>query len=311
MTSGIVSEPSGFDSAGPDPSGPEFTESYVTTDDGCRLWTARCDPAEGASGRASAGFILCHGGPGFWDTLAPVAVPLADRGPVIRWDQRGGGRSQHQGPYTLARFIADLDAVREAHGLEQATVVGHSWGASLGLQYVLAHPERARSLIYIAGVGLSFTRWRPQFNANFLRAMVPHAAKFAALSALGRPTAGQEREADVLRLMTDFPDQRTARAHAERLLSPYFLSDPSVNRLLNAELRTLSEADTIERCRALPASIPVLIVDGARDPRPRSAVDSLADGLPNVTRVTLQAAGHLPWIDEPDAFADALRAFVG
>lgn len=199
--------------------------------------------------------------------------------------------------------------MRAAHGLERVTVVGHSWGANLALHYALTHPERTPSLIYIAGVGLSWD-WRPQHNANFLAAMAPHAAEFAELTALDRPTAGRQREADVLRLMTDFPDPATARAHAEQLLSPYFVSDPDVNRLLVAEVRTLTETDLIARCRALPESMRTLIVDGARDPRPRWSVDSLADALPDVTRVTLESAGHLPWIDEPDTFAEALRAFV-
>jgi proline iminopeptidase len=281
-------------------------ETHVVTDDGCRLWTAR---HSGSS--ASEGFLLCHGGPGFWDTLAPIAELLAEDGPVVRWDQRGGGRSEHQGPYTLARFIADLDAVRAAHGLERPVVVGHSWGASLALQYFLAHPDRVGALIYVAGTGLSWD-WRPQHNANFTAAIAPNAAKFAALRALERPTAGQQREEDVLRLLTELPghDPVTARAHIERLLSPYFLSDPRVSPALNEEMRTLSEADLIERCRALPESVPVLIVDGAFDPRPRWSVDSLAEALPNVTRVTLKTAGHLPWLDAPDEFAAALRAFI-
>lgn len=295
-------------------------ETYVTTDDNCRLWTERSggstasptDAAENTEASTNEGFILCHGGPGFWDTLAPIADLLADYGPVIRWDQRGGGRSQHQGPYTLDRFIADVDAVRAAHGFDRVTLVGHSWGSALALNYTWDHPERVRSLIYISGAGLSWGgEWRRQFGVNFLKAMAPHAAKFGALNALDRPTAGQEREADSLRLLTDFPDKVTARAHIERLLSPYFLSDQEVNRALNAELRTLTEADLIERCRALPASMPVLIIDGARDPRPRWAVDPLAAVLPNVVRVTLESAGHLPWLDEPDAFAAAVREFVG
>lgn len=287
------------------------TENYVTTDDGCRLWTERSGAAP-APTTAPEGFILCHGGPGFWDTLAPIAAILAEYGPVIRWDQRGGGRSRHQAPYTLDRFVADLDAVRAAYGLERVTLVGHSWGASLALNYAWDHPERMRSLIYISGAGLAWGgEWRRQFSVDFLKAMAPHAAKFAALSALDRPTAGQEREADLLRLMTDLPDRASARAQAERLLSPYFVGDPEVNPTLNAELRTLVEADLVKRCQALPASMPVLIIDGARDLRPRRAVDTLAEALPNVARVTLESAGHLPWLDEPAAFAAAVREFVG
>jgi proline iminopeptidase len=291
-------------------------ETYVTTDDGCRLWTARSDSANSTNSTnadTSAGFILCHGGPGFWDTLGPIADLLVEygHGPVIRWDQRGGGRSEHQGPYTLGRFIADLDTVRAAHGLDRVTVVGHSWGASLALNYAWDHPERMRSLIYIAGAGLSWGGdWRRQFNVNFLKAMAPNAAKFAALAALERPTAGQQREADMLHLLIDLHDQARGRRHVEQLLSPYFLTDPDVSPTLTAELRALNEADLIKRTRALPASMPTLIVDGARDLRPRWAADSLAEALPNATRVTLEASGHLPWLDEPAAFAAALREFV-
>ena len=52
---------------------------------------------------------------------------------------------------------------------------------------------------------------------------------------------------------------------------------------------------------ARPVEVPVLIVDGAKDIRPRSAVDSLAEALPNVTRVSLAEAAHLPWLDDPEA----------
>jgi proline iminopeptidase len=291
----------------------EVTETFVVTDDGCRLWTAHHAAADAAPDGADAGpestAILCHGGPGFWDTLAPIAEILAERRPVVRWDQRGGGRSQHQEPYTLCRFVADVDAVRSAYQVDRPVLVGHSWGASLALQYFLAHPDRVRALIYIAGTGLSWD-WRPQHNAAFTEAIAPRAAKFAALRALPRPTAGQQREEDFLRLLTEFRDPGTAYRHVERLLSPYYLSDPAVNQTLNAEMRGLSEADLIERCRTLPASVPVLIVDGAFDPRPRWAVDSLAAALPNVRRLTLPSAGHLPWLDSPDQFAAGIREFL-
>ncbi len=292
----------------------------VITDDGCRLWTSAVPAVPAAPAATSEdtvptsspshGCVLVHGGPGFWDTLAPIADVLSrcGQGPAIRWDQRGSGRSERRGPYALARFIADLDAVRDAYGLDRVAVVGHSWGASLGLQYAFAHPERVSHLIYISGIGLSWD-WRRRHGANALARLAPYAAKLAALHALERPMAGQQREADLVRIAVDFPELAAGFAHAQRLLSPYFVSDPAVNPTLNAEMRNLAEADLIERCTALPASLPVLVVDGARDLRPRWSVDSLAAALPNVTRVALEAAGHLPWLDEPDHFAAVIRDF--
>ncbi|MFE0516890.1 alpha/beta fold hydrolase, partial [Streptomyces sp. NPDC058964] len=56
--------------------------------------------------------------------------------------------------------------------------------------------------------------------------------------------------------------------------------------------------------------VPVLIVDGARDIRPRTAVDSLERALPRVRRMVLPSAGHLPWVEEPDGFREALRQWA-
>jgi|GEM_PF-2712205 len=76
----------------------------VRSDDGCRLWAEQ-------SGDGPP-LVLCHGGPGLWDYLDPVARLLEDHARIIRWDQRGCGRSQRRGPYRIARFVADLDAIR-------------------------------------------------------------------------------------------------------------------------------------------------------------------------------------------------------
>jgi pimeloyl-ACP methyl ester carboxylesterase len=69
----------------------------LVTDDGCRLWTTRTGTGEP--------LVLCHGGPGFWDTFEDLAGLLADVAAVHRWDQRGCGRSERRGPYTVARGL--------------------------------------------------------------------------------------------------------------------------------------------------------------------------------------------------------------
>ncbi|HEX9268629.1 MAG TPA: alpha/beta fold hydrolase [Candidatus Limnocylindria bacterium] len=123
------------------------------TDDGVRLWAATDGPA------GAPGLVLCHGGPGLWDYLEPFAVLLAGTARGIRYDQRGCGRSGGAaGPYTLERFVEDIDAVRRAAGFERWIAGGHSWGATLALHYALAHPDRVEGLLYVSGVGLDWTR---------------------------------------------------------------------------------------------------------------------------------------------------------
>jgi proline iminopeptidase len=57
-------------------------------------------------------------------------------------------------------------------------------------------------------------------------------------------------------------------------------------------------------------TVPTLIIDGDQDVRPRWAVDSLAEALPNVRRVTLAGAGHLPWVEDPEGFRQAVARFL-
>ena len=297
---------------------------FVTADDGCRLWSVRADRGTGADaegdGRADAavtadarggvrhGFVLCHGGPGYWDTLGPLAALIEGPGPIVRWDQRGGGRSQWQGPYTVARFVADLEAVRAHHGFDAVTLVGHSWGATLALMYALEHGSRVRRLVYLSGSGLGQS-WREERDANIRAALEPYTARIAELEAVGgERTVEQERELWRFRVAAEFPDRARALEYAGSLVAEFFDEDDEVASSIVRELRSWPEAGLMDRCARL--AVPTLILDGAADLRPRWAVDSLAEVLPRCTRVSLADAGHYPWLDKPAELAAALRGFL-
>jgi proline iminopeptidase len=115
----------------------------VVTSDGVRLWTI----AQGSG----VPLVLCNGGPGCGDYLAPLATMLNDLAWVIRFEARGCGRSD-QGPlYSVATCLADLEAIRQHYGIERWVVGGHSWGADLALVYALEYPERVHGLVCISG----------------------------------------------------------------------------------------------------------------------------------------------------------------
>lgn len=95
--------------------------------------------------------MLCGGGPGLSDYLQPVADLLDDVATIVRWEQRGCGRSSPEGPYTVATCLADLEAIRKAYSWERWVIAGHSYGADLALLFALAHPERTLGLLCLAG----------------------------------------------------------------------------------------------------------------------------------------------------------------
>lgn len=279
---------------------------FVTADDGCRLWSVR----SGTEAPGRHGFVLCHGGPGFWNTLGPIARMLEDHGPVVRWDQRGGGRSEWQEPYTVARFLADLDQVREHHGFDTVTVLGHSWGATLALRYALAdeYRPRVRGLVYVAGIGYGRKTWMSEFAANKKAASAPYAAEIAELEALEPRTPEQDRRLWQLGLAGEFPNRAWALELAATQVNEVFAENETVYASLHREADTHDAAELEARIRAL--EVPTLIVDGMADLRPRYAVDPLAAVLPRVTRVRIAGAGHFPWLDAPEVFEDALSGWL-
>ncbi|MFE2377126.1 alpha/beta fold hydrolase [Streptomyces sp. NPDC059398] len=265
----------------------------IRTDDGARLWAVRRG--------AGPPVVFCHGGPGLWDTLEDVADLLPGYA-VHRWDQRGCGRSgPSDGPYTVARSVADLEAVRRHFGLDRMALLGHSWGAQLALCYALEHPGRVGALIQVSGTGIDpVETWHPEFVRAFHRAMA------------GQPEGWQRldgRDGAVLRWSAEFQDGARAHRLAERMATPWYGVNETANDTINAENRRNWGTPAL-RARCAELDVPVLIVDGDRDLRPRSAMDSLASALPRAERVVLPGAGHLPWADDPEGFRSAVRTFL-
>jgi proline iminopeptidase len=274
-------------------------------DDGCRLWTTE-------AGRG-APLILCHGGPGLWDMFGSLAEALAGAGArdvrVVRWDQRGCGRSERCGPYSVARSVADLDAVQSGLGADRVAVLGHSWGATLALRYALDHPDRVGALIYVSGTGLGWD-WHEPFQHAIAERLAPSAPRRAELRARAADrTEAEDRELAVLQWSAEFTGPDAVR-HAEAMATPWLGVNWECHREIWGELReTWREPGLVPRCREL--DVPVLIIDGAADLRPRWAVDSLERALPRVTRVVWPDAGHVPWLEVPGEFASQVADWLG
>jgi proline iminopeptidase len=272
----------------------------VIADDGVRLWASRTGTGDP--------LVLCHGGPGLWDMfedMTALPAPLSD---AVRWDQRGCGRSQRcDGPWSTERFVADLEAVRRHFDLEGVTLLGHSWGAQLALSYALAHPERVRALIYVSGTGIGpDADWHPAYRENLLARLGETPERLARW----REAPNGSRERALIQWSAEFEDRRRAMEHAGRMADPWFGVNTECNAALNAERgRNWGAPELYEACRRLQT--PVLIVDGDRDIRPRSAVDSLERALPDVRRVTLRGVAHHPWTEDPEGFLKAVASFVG
>ena len=280
-----------------------MSQEQILPINGAYLWTAVDGIGEP--------MVLCHGGPGGYDYLAPVAHTVSDRCQIVRYDQRGSGRSQPIGPYDVATFVNDLETLRKHFNFERWIVGGHSWGACLALAYAVRFPARTAAVLHIAGTGLD-NRWHSEYSANRLNALTEsERAEYQQLRAQREQTVGIEAERilDRLRALsrkTDVCDPN----QVDNL--PSFDAYPvsyEANEKVGADWKRYT-ADSEFRQSVYNLPMPVLFLQGACDPRPIHFIKTLAAQLSQNRFVPIPEAGHYPWIEKPDEVKAALKQFI-
>lgn len=99
--------------------------------------------------------LYLHGGPGSGFSAGQRRFFDPDVYRAVLFDQRGSGRSRPLASdpdadlsvNTTQHLIADIEVLRELHGVESWTILGLSWGTTLALAYAQAHPERVNALV--------------------------------------------------------------------------------------------------------------------------------------------------------------------
>src|ERR1700758_568033 len=96
--------------------------------------------------------LLTHGYSGTGGMWAGQVEPFSKHYHLITWDMRGHGRTDYPedpGAYSEAATVADMAALLDAAGAENAIIGGLSLGGYMSLAFHLAHPERVRALLII------------------------------------------------------------------------------------------------------------------------------------------------------------------
>lgn len=105
--------------------------------------------------------LLIHGsGPGVsaWANWRLTIPALADGRRVIAPDMVGFGYSERPKgiQYNMATWVAQAVGLLDALGIEQADLVGNSFGGGLALALAIRHPQRVRRLVLMGAAGVSF-----------------------------------------------------------------------------------------------------------------------------------------------------------
>lgn len=236
---------------------------------------------------------------------------LAAHRALVLLDARGTGASAapaDPGTYRCDRQVGDVEALRAHLGLERIDLLGHSAGGNLAVLYAAAHPERIRSLVLVTStlpaLGLVTTdeEWDRAVEVFADRDWYREAR--AALDTIG-PDTPLPRVYEIAVPFSYGRWDEAARLHAA-----------AGGREIHWEAALAFHSDGAyapeETRRALGAlTAPVLLLAGELDagPTPVRAAEAAAL-FPDAELVVQPGAGHYPWIDDADAFARPVAAFL-
>jgi 3-oxoadipate enol-lactonase len=245
---------------------------------------------------SGAPVVLVHGlGYARWG-WEPVVPALTESFTVLTFDNRGIGSSDvPSGPYTTAAMAADVLAVLDAAGHEQAHVVGTSLGGMVAQELAIAAPERVGRLVLACTTPGGAEAFPLPERTLALMAEAPSLAPDVALrrfveNALADATVAERPEL-------------VQRIYEKRLQFP---PDPGG---WHAQAAAGAAHDAFARLSQIEA--PTLVLHGTDDGvvDPRNA-ELLERELPNASRVMFEGAGHLFFWEQPDRFVEVVRDFL-
>jgi proline iminopeptidase len=269
---------------------------------GVNLWY------EERGGGAATPLIVVNGGPGFDHVYEHLGDPVWDRlgrtRKVVFYDQRGNGRSSALKPgqsCTLADQIADLDALRARLGSDTVDLLGHSWGGYLVMAYAARHPEHLHRLVIVDAAAPKIGDTKYLFNDIFPETTTRQDA-FTFADALGDTGAGAESLKLYLTMLFYSPELRDAA-------QPQFRKSvftKAVNEAISADLTRFDLNPELLKFR-----FPTLVVTGRYDINVAPSVAwKIHKAVPGSQFAVFEKSGHLPFYEEPDAFAKTVETFL-
>ena len=250
--------------------------------------------------------VLVHGIAGTSATWDGVIPWLAERYSIIAPDLLGHGQSSKpEGDYSLGAYANGIRDLLEALGHERSTLVGHSLGGGVAMQYSYQFPERCERLVLVSSGGLG-RELHPLLRA----AALPGAEVVLPwLSVAGERSVGR---------LVHFLGGLGVRASAdleETWRSFVSLVDPGARRAFIHTVRGIIDLQgqrvTANDRLYLAAALPVLIVWGARDPLIPVVHGREAHAqLPGSRLEVFPEAGHFPYRDDPRRFVATLFDFL-
>jgi len=256
--------------------------------------------------------LTLHGGPGVpHDYILDMTGLASDTRRVIFYDQLGCGRSDQPDDLSLwiiERFVAEIDTVRRALGLENVHLWGQSFGGLFALEYALGQPQGLTSLI-LASSTSSIPLWIAE--ANRLREALPPDVQ---ATLLRQEQAGTTDDPEYQQATMVFYDRHVIRLkpipeHVQRAMDHvgqvyYTMNGPSEFHVIG----TIKDWDRTERLSEI--HVPTLITSGRYDESTPLINEVLHNGIAGSKWVLFEQSSHMAHVEERELYLSTVKAFI-
>lgn len=271
--------------------------------------------------------LIVHGGPGMpYRDPWPGLDSLSDGFQFHYYDQRGCGQSTrpidtfdsnntYQNITTLDQTlglgvqIADIERIRRLLGEERLILIGHSWGGFLASLYATEFPEHIETLILVAPADVLLMPQPSGGLFEMVRQRLPEEmrADYEAFlkEYLSFGDLFAKSEADLIALNQEFGKYYQAVVDI-----PLAEQGEPGGWMVQAMYFSMGQRhDYRGALKAVEA--PVLVIHGANDLQTEETTRVYAEAFPNARFQAIEQAGHFPFLEQPQAFAQVVGEFLG
>jgi proline iminopeptidase len=260
--------------------------------------------------------LLLHGGPGmtheyfesFADHLPPAGIQ------IIFYDQLGSYFSDQPDDLSLwqtERFVEELEEVRAALGLEDAYMLGNSWGGLLLMEYALKYPGKLKGLI-ISNM-IADTRTYEAYVTGLRDELAPElVSKMIAFEA-AKDYHNPEYQGILFEhfyskhfcRVSPWPDA-LMRSFGHLSMPVYLTMMGPSEMMVSGNLRGWNRIDDLHRI-----DVPALVFGARYDTMNPEDMREVARRMPNARAAISDRGSHVTWADDPGFYFDHLIRFLG
>ncbi len=219
-----------------------------------------------------------------------------------------GASAKPMGDYSLSSHAATLRDLLDRLEIDTVTLVGHSLGGGIAMQFFYLFPERVERLVLVASGGLGrevspLLRSATLPGAEQVLGVIASRWVLTRVEAVGRAAAkvGWKPGADIGAIWRGFTSLGDRESRKAFLATTRAVVDPGG--------QTVSAHDHL--ADVVPLPIPIMLVWGSKDRMiPAWHAISAQKSVPEARVELFEGAGHFPHLEDPDRFADLLGDFI-